>query len=185
MKSVALLVIDVQEAFLKVIPRGAELLSRCCFAVEAAQLLGIRVWFTTQVPEKLGDLHPRLQDIADDPAVFPKTAFSALAADRLSETLQAAGTDHLLLAGLETSVCVYQTAVAATHQDYAVTLLTDCVGGRRHEDGDAALRALAHTGCHVLPSESVFYSIVGDAAHPRFREFTKLVRKYSAEPAAQ
>lgn len=181
MNSVALLVIDMQDGFLKAIPGADQLLSRCCFAVEAARLLGIRTFFTAQVPDKLGDVNPRLPGFQENAVIFPKTAFSALQAPGLREVLSAGGIDHLILAGLETPICVYQTAVEATNDELSVTLLADCISGRRNEDRQPALNALAQVGCHVLPAETVFYSIIGDARHPAFKSFTKLVKKYSAE----
>lgn len=179
MKSVALVVVDMQEVFLKVIPEGSALLSRCRFAVESAHLLGIRTLFTAQVPDKLGNVVPELMELTEEGVIFPKTAFSALRAPGLKEVLAASEVDHLILAGVETPVCIYQTAIEATNEDFSVTLLSDCIGGRRPEDGQAVLRALAQIGCHVLPLETVCYSIIGDAEHPAFRDFTALVKKYS------
>src|SRR5690606_1291286 len=112
--------------------------------------------------------------------IFPKTSFSALQAPGLREVLANAKIDHLILAGLETPICVYQTAIEATNDDFSVTLLSDCLGARRENDARAVLASLAQIGCHVLPSETVFYSILSDSEHPAFREYTALVKKYSA-----
>lgn len=177
-KSAALLVVDMQDVFLDAIPESGALLDRCCFAVEAAGLLGVRTFYTTQVPEKLGDLNGGLASLEEEPVIFPKTAFSGLRAAGLKEALAKAEVDHLILAGLETPICVYQTAIDATNDDLSVTILSDCIGGRRSDDRGPVLNALSQSGCHLLPSETVFYSIVGEAGHPAFKEFTKLVRKY-------
>jgi nicotinamidase-related amidase len=179
--SVALVVVDMQDAFLRAIPDGEALLWRCCFAVEAAQLLGVRTFFTTQVPEKLGEVNPRLLSLQQTAPVFPKTAFSALRAPGLQERLEKDQIDHLILAGIEVPICVYQTAIDAANDEVAVTLLSDCIGGRRSEDRQPVLSALAQTGCHLLPSEAVFYSILGEADHPAFKPFTALVKKYSGK----
>ncbi len=182
MDSVALIVIDMQEAFLKAMPGRERLVRRCRFALGAAGLLGMRAAFTAQLPEKLGPVLPALTEAAGAGApVFAKTAFSALDAPGLRDWLAEESIDHLVLAGLETSICVCQTALAATDSDFAVTVLTDCVGGRRAEDGRAVLSHLAAAACHPLPSETVFYSILGGADHPAFREFTQLV-KIHADP---
>ncbi len=181
MKSVALAVLDIQEPFLKVMSDGPALLRRCQFAVEAAHLLGIRTLYTTQVPDKLGNVAPELLSLAEESVIFPKTSFSALQAPGFREVLANAKIDHLILAGLETPVCVYQTAIEATNDDLSVTLLSDCVGARREDDARTVLASLSQIGCHVLPSETVFYSILRDSTHPAFREYTALVKKYSAD----
>lgn len=185
MKSVALVVLDIQEPFLKVMSDGPTLLRRCQFAVEAAHLLGIRTFFSAQVPDKLGEVVPELLSLVEEPNIFPKTSFSAMQAPGFKAVLAAAQVEHLIIAGLETPVCVYQTAIEATNDDLAVTLLSDCVGARRPDDATTVLNALAQIGCHVLPSETVFYSIFADATHPSFREYTQLVKKYSSPPQNQ
>lgn len=179
MNSVALLVVDMQDGFIQAIPDGEKTVSRCAFAIEAAKLFGIRTFFTTQAPEKLGDVTPRLRELIEEPMIFPKTAFPALNAPGLHEKLTEEKIDHLIIAGIETTICVYQTALAAIGEEFDVTLFSDCISGRREEDRVPTLNALAASGCHVLPSEAVFYSILGDAADPEFREFTQLVKKYN------
>lgn len=178
--SVALLVVDMQESFLQAIPRADAIRSRCSFAIEAARILNIRTFFTVQVPEKLGPTAPDLTALAGDSPIFSKTGFSALSAPGLMDSLAGNEIDHLILAGVETSICVYQTAIEAANQDMAMTLLSDCIGGRRPEDSPPVLRALAQIGCHILPAEAVFYSVLGGADHPEFKAFTALVKKYNS-----
>jgi len=176
----ALLVLDMQEVFLKSVAGAQALVDRCRFAAEAAILLNMTVLYTEQVPEKLGHVTGQLKALIPETQVFGKTAFSALQADGLLPCLREEGIEHLLIAGLESPICVYQTSLDAIEKDISVTVLEDCIGCRRPEDGRSALGFLkTHTACHVLPSETVFYSILNGADHPRFREFTSLVKKYS------
>lgn len=173
---VALLVLDMQPAFLKVIDAAEPLFRRTQFAIGAARLLGIEVIFTEQVPGKMGVTDEFLTSLAPGARVFQKTAFSALGAEGLEDHLRNRGIDHLLIAGIETPICVYQTATAALRSEFDVTLLSDAIGCRRREDGVAVLASLREAGAHILPAESVFYSILQDATDPRFREFTALVK---------
>ena len=85
----------------------------------------------------------------------------------------------MLVCGLETPICVYQTALQALDKDIDATFLTDALGCRRIEDGNVALNAIIGLGCQALPTETVFYSLLSDAHHPRFREFSNLVKTYS------
>ncbi len=176
-----LLCIDMQAAFLKAIPNQEGLLDRCRFALQAAQLLGVSVAATEQLPKKLGATHPDLTQLwpADTP-VFPKSSFSALAAEGLSRWIEANQIHHLLLMGVEVPICIYQTAVQAMGDDLGVTLLSDCVGQRRGEDREAVFQQLLAMEAHILPSETIFYSLLGGADHPDFRNFTQLVKAASA-----
>ena len=174
-----LAVIDMQPGFLKVIPRSDELSRRCAFAISAAGLLGIPVAFTEQVPAKLGPTDPELLALAPDALAFGKDAFGATNDSAFAGELSKREITHLMLCGIETPVCVFQTAVGARSLGLEVTVLSDCIGGRRDGDAAAAVRYLATKGCHVLPSETVFYSVLGSAAHARFRDYTALVKKFS------
>ncbi|MGF1449501.1 MAG: isochorismatase family protein [Opitutales bacterium] len=174
-----LLAIDLQSALLPALPEPERLRQRCRFALRAAQLFEIPVFFTEQVPEKLGPTDASLLDCLDPPPanVFSKSAFSAFGCEPLVNALDAAAIAHLLVIGIETPVCVYQSILDARRRDLDVTLLTDAIGARRPDDAAALLPVLREAGCHCLPSETVFYSLLGDAGHPRFRDFTQLVKQ--------
>ncbi|MEO6245205.1 MAG: isochorismatase family protein, partial [Opitutaceae bacterium] len=154
-----LLAIDLQPKFLAAMADAATVQRRCEFAVAAARGLGLSVAFTEQVPEKLGVTAPTLRALAPEAPVWAKQTFSALADDAIrAALLEHHRVQHLLLCGIETPVCVYQTAVAAIAEDIQVTILSDAVGARRPDDAHACLAALARAGAHVLPSETVFYA---------------------------
>lgn len=175
---VALLVVDVQPTLLKAIPAADAFLQRCLLAVGAARLLGLPVFFTEQVPAKLGPTHPDLLLAAGESrAVFGKTAFSAWGAPGLVEALAKKEVSQLLICGLEGPICIYQTGLDALRGGLGVTVLTDAVTGRRPEDSRVSLEALRVAGAHLLPAETVFYALLGEASHPQFRAFTELVKR--------
>jgi len=177
--SVALLVIDVQDAFISSLTDSSTFLKRCSFAIEVAGTLGIKTLFTEQVPDKLGHTNKDLLRRATRPKIFHKTSFSALSAPGIENFLRDNEIYHILVCGLETPICVYQTALQAIDKDIDATFLSDALGCRRIEDGNVALNAIIGLGCQALPTETVFYSLLSDALHPRFREFSNLVKTYS------
>jgi nicotinamidase-related amidase len=175
-----LLCIDMQPVFVRAIADGARVQRRCEFAVAAAVGLGLPVAFTEQVPQKLGGTTPELLALAFGAPVFGKNTFSALADDGIRDSLLCdRGVDHLLLCGLETPVCVYQTAVAALAAKLQVTVLSDAVGARRGDDAAVCLETLARAGAHVLPAETVFYALLHDVKHPFFKAYTQLVKSHA------
>ena len=178
--STLLLCLDMQPVFLRVVGNGERVLRRCKFAVASARGLAIPVAFTEQVPARLGGTEPSLLGLADGPEVHAKDTFSALAAEspvRRALT-HGRGFERLIICGVETPICVFQTATDALKAGLAVTVLSDCVGARREADARVCLDALARSGAQVLPSETVFYSALGGATHPFFRSYTELVKKY-------
>lgn len=173
---IALLVVDMQERLLPSIPSSEQLLNRVSLAIASALLLKIPIYFTEQVPDKLGPTHPTLLNLAGSSAsVFAKTAFSALEAEGLSSVLNC---EHILITGIETPICIYQTAIQARREGFLVTLLADAMSCRRAGDAAAVITALSQANCHHLPVETVFYSLLGDAQHPDFRDYTALVKQY-------
>jgi len=174
----ALLVVDVQTAFLPAMSQGERCLRRCELAVKAARLLGLPIFFTEQVPHKLGPTHPDLLQSAGETAqFFAKTSFSAWAVEGLVQACEAQGIEHLLICGLEGPVCVYQSALQAQQALGGVTILADAVTERRPEDTAVCWATLRSAGVQVLPTETVFYALVGGAQHPQFKAFTDLIKR--------
>src|SRR5687768_5990610 len=121
------------------------------------------VGFTEQVAQKLGGTAPELLDLAPQAAIWGKKTFSALADEGIRDALfRQRDVQHILLCGIETPVCVYQSAIGALAEGLQVTVLSDAVGARRPDDARACLDALAKSGAHVLPSETVFYALLRD-----------------------
>ncbi|HEX2852661.1 MAG TPA: isochorismatase family protein [Opitutaceae bacterium] len=174
-----LLCVDMQPVFLRAIADAARVQRRCEFAIAAATGLGLPVAFTEQVPKKLGPTAPELLVLAPGAAVFAKDTFSALADDTVRDgLLRARGVEHVLLCGIETPVCIYQTTIDALAAGIQITLLSDCLGARRSEDAASCLAELTRAGAHVLPSETVFYSMLRDVKHPFFKAYTQLVKTH-------
>ena len=169
------LVVDLQPVFLDLVHATEDISANCRFLIESLNLFQIPLFFTEQVPEKLGHTADDFLSLAPKAPIFEKETFSALGAKGLMNALAKEGIEHLLLAGVETSICIYLSALEALAADLEVTILTDCVSCRRPSDGEWALKKLAVAGCHLLPVETVFYGILGQSKHSHFRAFTKLV----------
>jgi nicotinamidase-related amidase len=175
-----MLCLDMQPKFIAAIVDGFQVRRRCEFAVSAAAGLGVPVAFTEQVPQKLGSTAPELRQLAPQAPVWGKNTFSALADEGIRDALtRQRDVQHILLCGIETPICVYQTAIGAIADGMQVTVLSDAVGARRPDDAQICLDALARAGAHVLPSETVFYSMMHEVGNPNFRSFTELVKRHS------
>jgi len=175
-----LVCVDMQPKFIAAVTDGFGVRRRCEFAVAVATGLGIPVAFTEQVPHKLGGTAPELLELAPQAAIWSKNTFSALADEGIQDAItRQRKIGHLLLCGVETPVCVYQTALAALAEDLHVTVLSDAVGARRPDDARVCLDALARAGAHILPGETVFYALLHHVGHPFFRTYTQLVKAYA------
>jgi len=166
----ALAVIDVQEAFAKIIPDFGELADRVALLVEAANLLKLPVIVTEQYPKGLG---PTVPDVAAKlPAAatrIEKTAFSACGALPLDRP-------QVVIAGMEAHVCVMQTALGFREKGYEVFVAADTVGSRKETDRSAALERLRAAGCSMASAEMAMFEWMENADVPEFREVLNLVK---------
>ncbi len=174
-----LLCLDMQPAFVGAVVDGDKVMRRCGFAVEAARGLELPILFTEQVPAKLGPTAPDLLTRAPGAVGLAKDEFSAFANEAIRAAVNTAGATRLLVCGIETPVCVFQTARDALAAGLAVTVLVDCVGARRPADAAASLTHLARLGAELLAAETVFYDLLRSARHPFFRAYTQLVKQYA------
>lgn len=177
--NLGLLVLDVQDSFLKVMPDRDTFVKRIQFCLETANLFDLPILLTEQCPDVLGTSIEEVRILCQKAKVVVTTGFSAFCEPEVSDWQASHEIDHLLVTGLETPVCIYQSVLDASGFALDVTVLSDAVTCRRKQDEGIVFHTFRNQGIHVLPSETVFYSILRDSIHPNFKEFTQLVEKYS------
>lgn len=167
-----LCVIDVQERLLAAMPDAKGVVSRCRRLAAAARLLGVRAVLTEQYPHGLGRTPPELADLL--PGAVEKMSFSCVGSPTFTQSLDA-GVHLAVLAGLETHVCVAQTALDLLARGLGVAVCVDAVASRHPVDHETALRRLESSGAVLVTSEAVLFEWCGTAEHPRFQEIRRLV----------
>ena len=170
-----LLVVDVQEKLVPLIPAAQALIRNIAFLIDAARLLDMPVQATEQYPKGLGPTVPELaRRLPERPE---KIAFSCCAVPQVVEGFRSAGRPKVLLAGIETHVCVQQTALDFLGLDFRVYLPADAVGSRFAVDHEQALRRLERAGAVVTTSEAAVFEWVGAGGTPQFKEISRLVQE--------
>lgn len=173
----ALVVIDVQEAFRSPINDFAQIAARTSLVVRGFQILGLPIIITEQYPKGLGRTAEEiLFSLPPEFEFIEKSAFSSCGASAFSEKLKATNASQIVLCGLETHVCVNQTAHDLLSENYAVHLLTDCVSSRFTPDKETALRKMQMSG--VVPSsvEMCLFELMRGAKHEQFKEIQSLIK---------
>lgn len=169
-----LLVIDVQTKLMAKIPGAAALIGDIAFLIDAAQLLSMPVQATEQYPKGLGPTVPELA--ARLPVRSDKLGFSSCAVPSVIENFHRAARPKIVLAGIETHVCVLNTALDLLAAGFRVYLPADALGSRYILDHDTALRRLEQAGAIVTTAEACVFEWIGGSDHPRFKEISKLVQ---------
>lgn len=172
-----LLVVDIQERLTPAVAGGEAVIARARILLEAAARLGVPVTASEQYPKGLGPSDARLAPLLEGAAVLPKTAFSAARDPAILERLRALpGRDQIVLAGMETHVCVLQTALDLRGRGFAVAVVEDAVGSRSPARKAAGLERMRAHGCEVVDSEMVLFEWLAEAGTPAFRELSRLIR---------
>ena len=169
--------VDIQEAFRAAISEFAQIAAQTAKAVKGFQILELPVIITEQYPKGLGRTASEILSVL--PADFEfveKTAFSSCGSTAFLEKLKETGADQIVLAGLETHICVNQTAHDLLNENFQVHILHDCVASRSPHNKETALGKMHQNG--VIPScvEMALFEIMRDARNEKFREIQKLVK---------
>jgi nicotinamidase-related amidase len=169
-----LLVIDVQEKLMPFIRDAAAVTRNIAFLIDAARVLEVPVQATEQYPKGLGATVGELaQRLPDRPN---KVAFSCCAIPSVVENFRRQGRSKIVLAGIETHVCVLHTALDLLALEFRVYVAADAVSNRAVVDHDFALRRLEQAGAILTTSETVAFEWIGAAGSPKFKEISRLVQ---------
>ncbi len=171
-----LLLVDVQGKLARLMHESDAMLRQQGILIDACRILDVPIVWAEQLPDKLGATVPELAEKLDGLRPAAKSSFGCWGDAGLRETIRASGRDRILLAGIETHVCVWQTAAALRREDYQVHLLTDAVSSRSAHNRDIGIRRMAAAGVHLSCVEMVLFELMVDASHPRFREVTGKLR---------
>jgi len=167
-----LAVIDMQERLLAVMPEAIRLVAAATRLARAAEWLGVERLLVEQYPEGLGRSPEPLA--AACPTAITKRCFSAAGCGRFLEAIPASAASCVLV-GLETHVCVQQTALDLMERGIAVFVAVDAVGSRHAIDHDTALARLEASGATLTTTESLVFEWCRSADHPRFQDLRRLV----------
>lgn len=176
----ALVAIDLQERLMPAIADGEAVAKAAGSLIDAARMLGVPVVATEQYPKGLGPTVPAIAGcLPDDAPVVVKLTFSAARNRDFTaqiDALAAEGRDHLVICGVESHVCVLQTAAALHARGSAIHLAVDACGSRRAASKDAALARCRAMGISCVTTEMVLFEWLEAAGTDEFKAVSALVK---------
>lgn len=172
---------DMQEKFRHVAHFG-EIVQTANKLLETSKVMDIPLIVTEQYPRGLGRTVPEL-DIGHAKGVFEKTKFSMLVPEvsKQLDSLCGGNVQCVVLFGIETHVCIEQTAAELCALGLQVHVVADACSSRTQEDRLLAFNRLQQIGCFVATSENVIFKLLGDKENPHFKSVTPLVRNPTIE----
>ena len=170
-----LLVVDAQEKLLSVVPRADRIVWNIRRLLDTARLLGVPRAVTEQYPEKLGPTPPELLERLDAPVA--KLTFSGAACGVNLGEWKADGRYRVLVCGIETHVCIAQTAFDLTADGWLVYVPVDAVGTRHEIDHETALRRMEAAGVVLTTTEAAMFEWCRVAGTAEFKQLSAIAKE--------
>ena len=178
-----LVVIDVQERLAIAMDRRVPVIDAALRLVRTAALVGLPIIVTRQYPRGLGDIEPDLESALASAQqdgvrvrVVDKVAFDCFGEAGFVEALTRSGRRQLIVVGMETHICIAQTALSALAEEFDVHVVADASCSRADDNHALALERLRAAGAVVTVAESVMYELVGEAGTDEFRSLLGIVK---------
>lgn len=177
-----LAIIDIQDKLAAAMEARESVVGTAVRLVRAAALLGAPIIVTRQYPQGLGEVVPDLRAALEEASasvrvsVVDKMSFCACDEKTFLEALSESGRSMVVLAGMETHICVTQTAIALAKKTYSAHVAADACCSRRSADHQVSLDRMRAAGVVVTTSESVMYEAVAKAGTDEFKRLLDIVK---------
>lgn len=144
--------------------------------IKGVSAIGIPIILTEQNPKGLGPTLTEIKGLMPDIVAIPKMSFSCCDEKAYTAALNDIGRKQVLVAGIESHICVYQTSAALFDMGFEVHVVTDAVSSRSPENRKMALKKMAQMGIKMTSVEMALFELLKTAEHERFREIVKIIK---------
>ena len=166
------LIIDVQEKLVSMLDDENVKIDSIKLA-KTASILDIPTVITEQYPKGLGSTIQEIKEVLPNAEYVEKNTFSAFKEDEVKKLLSQ---KQIIIFGIETHICVLQTAMDLLNEGYEVFLVQNACGSRTKKNKEAALRRLIHAGVQIVTTEMVIFELLESSKHPHFKEIQALIK---------
>lgn len=173
------MIVDVQDRLLPAMHDGERMVEHCGVLMQAAQRLNVPTTVSEQYKKGLGPTIERLSNLKGDAPVLEKMHFSCAADVAIvnrTQNLTNAGRRQVVIAGIESHVCVLQSALGFKDMGLDVFVVADATTSRKQESVDLALDRYRAAGVHVVSTEMALFEWLHIAGTPEFKELSKLIK---------
>lgn len=174
-----LVIVDVQGKLARLMFDREKLFANCVVLTKTAKILDIPIIWCQQNPKALGPTIPELTELLSDDTPIDKMCFSCAAhpdfLDRLNRP-NSSNRRQVVICGIETHICVRQTALDLLDRDFDVHVIADAVSSRTESNKNIALSKMRDDGVSISSTEAVLFELLKTAEHPNFKEIAKLIK---------
>jgi nicotinamidase-related amidase len=175
-QNTTLLVVDIQGKLAESMHEKELLFKNTQKLIRGIQVLGIPILWVEQNPRGLGPTIPEIADLLAPIQPISKMSFSCCGSDRVVQALETLNRKQTLIVGIETHVCVYQTAVNLMDLGYEVQVVTDAVSSRDMKNKEIGLQKMRDAGAGLTSVETALFELLKVAEGKQFKEILKIVK---------
>ncbi len=176
LENTALAVIDVQERLTPHIHEHRAVVERIARLIKGVQALELPIVVNEQYKKGLGDTVAELKSLVSEAPHFEKVTFSSCDDEATLAHLQQLGRNNIILCGIETHVCVMQTALDLLEKGFVPIVVADATGSRFKCDAEVAIQRLRQAGAVIATSESLLFELCRSSKYPAFKTISGLVK---------
>ncbi|MEN6621906.1 MAG: hydrolase [Smithella sp.] len=171
-----IIVIDIQDKLFQAMHNKENLLANAVKTIKGAKVFNLPIVVTEQIPEKLGTTIPEIAIELEGIERISKSSFSSWGENNFRDKLKSVSRRKAIILGIESHICVYQTAVDLINNGYEVQIVADAVSSRTKENSNIGLAAMRSAGAHVTSTEMLLFEILGSAKNDGFKDIQKIVK---------
>lgn len=168
--------VDVQGRLAEIMHEKDILFDNLQRLVKGMQLLKAPIIWMEQIPGKMGRTIPQLAALLTSDTPIAKSSFGCCGDETFMAKLTSLGRKHVVIAGIETHVCIYQTAAELVTHGYHVEVVADAVSSRAASNKQIALDRIKAAGARLTSVEMILFELMKTAEHPAFRDMLKIVK---------
>jgi nicotinamidase-related amidase len=175
-ENTVLLIVDVQGKLAHLMHDKEALFDYLGRIIRGAQILDLPILLAEQNPDGLGPTIPEVRDLLASLEPISKLSFSCWGSDRFVGELEALHPENVLIAGIETHVCVYQTSRDLVKAGYAVEVIADAVSSRTPQNKSIGLEKIKRAGAGITSVEAALFELLGVADRDEFKDILAIVK---------
>jgi nicotinamidase-related amidase len=174
--SAVLIVIDIQNNLFQAMHDKEKLLTQAIKVIKGANIFNIPIIVTEQTPAKLGQTVQQITQELKSTEIISKETFSCWGNNTFRGKLGIFSRREVIVMGIESHVCVYQTAIDLIENGYSVHVVADAVSSRTKDNRDIGLAAMKNAGAHLTGAEMVLFELLRSAGDDKFKEIYRIVK---------
>lgn len=172
----ALVIIDVQGRLARIMQNAEEFFKNLAMLIKGARVLEVPIIWMEQLPNKLGKTVDEVSEHLDGLTPIAKEVFSCGQNDEFNSRLAEIDPENVVLAGIETHVCVYQSAIDLLAKEYNVEVVADATSTRLEHNKEIGLEKIRRAGGQITSVETALFELQGKATGEQFKQIIEIIK---------